>query len=512
MLRRTFGAAAATLALALTLSACSGGGSVGGGGSTHDDTLKIGTMTAPTSLDPKDAVGSAMPYFQATYDTLIKREPNGDFAPMLATKWSYDSTMTKLSLTLREGVKFDDGSAFDAKAVKENLDRFRDGGGGSASLVKGLTVDVVDASHVDLNLAKADPGMLFYLSDAAGLMANPAKFASKDGLVTTPDGTGPYTFDSSKSAIGTSWVFEKRKNYWGDAAKFSTLTISAFDNENAIANGLKTGQLDTALLQTADQQLAIKSDSNLKTQDIQFDFQGLLLFDRGGAVTPALKDVKVRQALNYALDRKTLLSVVRSGAGTETSQVWGTDTKGYDKALDSAYPFDPAKAKTLLSEAGYPNGFELKLPRMTAIVTDNIASAIQANYAAVGVKVTWVDVEAASALNQIFRQKQFPAMVMNMGQSSNDWIVYNALIAPGTFNFFGTMDPDINKLAAEARVLPADKSADLYKQMNKEVVDKAWFVPFYRMTYQLVTVPGITALPQSGMAVPSIYNYSLTAK
>lgn len=513
MMKRFLGAAAAALAVTLTLTACGGGGGAAGGGDAaakHDDTLRIGTMTSPTSLDPKDAIGSALPFFQATYDTLIKREPNGDYSPMLAKAWSYDGPKTTLTLTLRGDVTFADGTAFTSESAKANLERFRDSGGANATFLKGMTVTTVDPTHLTLSLPQADPGLLFYLSDSAGLMANPAKFAVPNGLVTTPDGTGPYVLDTKKSAIGTTWVFDRRDDYWGHKPEFKTITMTAFDNENAIANGLKTKQLDTALLQTADQQLAIKSDTSLTSTDTSFDFQGLLLFDRGGAVTPALKDPKVRQALNYAIDRKTLLNVVRGGSGTVTSQVWGADTKGYDKKLDDAYPYNPGKAKQLLAAAGYSSGFELVLPRMTAIVTDNIASALQTDFAAVGVKLTWADVDQATALNRIFRQREFSAMVMNMGQSSNDWIVYSSLIQPGTFNFFGTTDPQINALAAKARTMSDADAAGVYRDMNRRVVDEAWFLPFYRMTYQLVTVPGIKAVPQAGMAVPSIYNYSLT--
>jgi len=509
MNKRVLGAVGAAVAAVLLLSGCAGGGSEAAA-PTHDDTLRLATMTVPQSLDPKDATGSALPFFQAVYDTLVLRTADGDYEPMLATEWSYNDDQTVLTMALRTDVTFDDGTAFDAKAAKANLERFRDSGGPDAANLAGLKVDAVDESHITLTLEQPNPGLLFFLSDSAGLMANPADFGTEDALVTTPDGTGPYVLDKDKTAIGTTWVYEKRDGYWGDAPDFSTVTMQVFDNENAMVNGLKTGQIDSAVLQSADQQLAAEQDKGLTFQDVLFDFQGILLFDRGGAVTPALAKPEVRQALNYAVDRDTLLKVVRDGRGEVTSQVWGVDSQGYDKSLDGYYTFDPAKAKQLLADAGYPDGFELTLPRLTSIVTDNIASALQTDFAKVGVKLTWADVEAATALQQIFVEKKFSGMVMNMGQSSNDWVAYSTLVAPGTFNFFGTMDDQINQLAAQARALPADKTAELYQQINKRLVEQAWFVPFYRMTYKLVSVPGVTATTQAGMAVPSIYDYSLS--
>jgi len=505
MKKRVLGAIGAVVASAMLLAGCAGETP----SSSHDDTLRLGTMTVPTSLDPIDAIGSALPFFQAVYDTLILRSPDGAYEPMLATEWVYDDSLTVLTLTLRDDVAFDDGTVFDASAAKANLDRFRDGGGPNAGFLTGIEVAVVDDTHITLTLPQPDPGLIFYLSDSAGLMANPAKFDTEDALVTTPDGTGPYVLDSNATAIGTTWAYDRREAYWAEEPDFSTLTISVFDNENALVNGLKTGQLDSALLQVADQQLAAEQDTKLTLQDVLFDFQGLLLFDRDGVVTPELADPRVRQALNYAVDRETLLQVVRDGRGEVTSQVWGVDTQGYDEALDDQYAYDPDKAESLLAEAGYADGFELVLPRLTTIVTDNIATALQTDLAAVGVNLTWADVDTATALQQIFVDREFSGMVMNMGQSSADWIVYSSLIAPGTFNFFGTTDDTVQQLATEARALPADETAELYAELNAHIVEEAWFLPFYRMTYKLVTVPGIEALPQSGMAVPSIYNYSL---
>lgn len=506
MKKRVLAAIGAAAISALVLAGCAAG-STDAAAPAHDDTLRIGTMTVPASLDPKDATGSALPFFQAVYDTLIKRAPDGSYEPMLATEWAWNDARTELALTLRDDVSFDDGTVFDAEAAKANLERFRDAGGPDAGQLTGAEFTATDATHLTMTLPQPNPALLFHLSDSAGLMANPAGFATEDALVTSPDGTGPFVLDKTKTAIGTTWVYEQREDYWGEASDFSELTISVFDNENAMVNGLKTGQLDTALLQMADQQVAAEQDGNLTSQKTNFDFQGVLLFDRGGAVTPALADPKVRQALNYAVDRETLLEVVRDGRGAVTNQVWGPDAAGYDEKLDSHYTFDQGKAKQLLAEAGYEDGFELRLPRMTAIVTDNIASALQTDLAAVGITLTWVDVEPASALKQIFVDKEFSGMVMNMGQSSNDWIVYSTLIKPGTFNFFGTTDETTQRIAAEAAVV--EDATALYGELNQHIVEEAWFVPFYRMDYSLVTVPGIEAQPQSGMAVPSIYNYSL---
>ncbi|MBT2440162.1 ABC transporter substrate-binding protein [Streptomyces sp. ISL-36] len=500
--------AAGVAVASLVLAGCGGGG-----GSAQGDaaTLDIATLTTARSLDPADAIGSALPYFQAVYDTLIQRAPDGAYRPMLATEWAYDKSRTRLSLTLRQGVKFSDGTAFDATAVKANMEHFKKGGGGAAKYLdtlKGVTVE--DATHLTLELTAPDPAMLFHLSDAAGLMASPAKLA--DGsLKTTPVGTGPYTLDKARTAVGNKYVFERKQDYWGQELPYKALTISVFDNETAVVNGLKTGQIDSAVLQDANQQAALASDTRLKKDEYTFDFQGLLLFDRAGVHTPALREVKVRQALNHALDRRTMLAQIRQGRGESTDQVFGPETKAYDKALDTYYAHDPAKAKQLLAQAGYGKGFTLKLPRISAIVGDALASSIQADLKAVGITVVWDQLDGGSALQKVFRERAYSAMVMNIGQSPNDWVAAQELVAPGTFNMFGSSDPTVQRLLPQVRTGSDQQAAEAARALNKHLVVEGWFVPFYRMTYQLVSSADVKVLPQSGMAVPSIYNYSPAA-
>ncbi|UBU12635.1 ABC transporter substrate-binding protein [Nonomuraea gerenzanensis] len=501
-------ATAALLVTASLIAGCSGSGDGGTAGGAPT-TLNIATMTLPQSLDPKDANGSALPFFQAVYDTLIKREPDGTYSPMLATAWSYDDKLTRLSLTLRGDVKFDDGTPFDAEAVKANMERFRKGGGAQAKTLNDVTsIEVVDPTHVTLVLGKPNPAMLYYLSDAAGLMANPKDFAQDDTLKTRPGGTGPYELDAGQTVIGTKWVFTRAANYWGSRLPYDTIAISYFDNETAIVNGIKTGQLDAALIQDADQQISVESDPEVKTVKQEFDFQGMFLFDRAGMVTPELRDPRVRQALNHAIDRPTMLAKIRQGRGAVTSQVFGPATAAYKPELDTYYTFDQAKARALLKEAGHESGFTLKLPRIPAIVSDALAASLQTDLGAVGVKVVWDDLDPGSAVQRIFKDRAYSAMVMNMGQSSADWVAVGEVVLPGAFNMFGYTDDTVKKLLPKIQGSSAqDATADL-QALNEHLVTDGWFMPFYRMTYLHVSDGSVTIKPQDGMAVPAIYNYA----
>ncbi|MGW0660960.1 ABC transporter substrate-binding protein [Streptodolium elevatio] len=490
---------------ALTVSGCAGGS---GGHSANTDSLAIATLSVPQSFDPTTAIGSTLPFFQTVYDTLLKREPDGTYSPMLATTWELDATRTQLRLTLREGVKFADGTPFDAAAAKANLDRFKATQGSNTRWFNDLdAVDVVDGTHVNLKLKQPNPAMLYYLSDAAGLMANPARFAQPDSLKGAPDGTGPYTLDKGKTVIGTKWAYERKADYWGAPLPYKSVNISVFDNETAIVNGVKTGQIDAALLQLADQQIGIESDNRIKAVKQEFDFQGILLFDRDGKITPQLKDPRVRQAINLAVDRATMVSQLRQGRGTATAQVFGPTSPGYKPELDSYYAHDPAKAKALLAEAGHPDGFTLKLPRVATIINDALAASLQTDLKAVGINLVWEQVEPTKAIDRIIRGREFSGMVMNLGQSSNDWVIANDLVSPGPFNIFGTTDPTVQDLLAKLKTETGDQEKAAAQALNRHLVENAWFVPFYRMTYLHVSDGSVEITPQDGMAVPSIYNY-----
>ncbi|MQY02560.1 ABC transporter substrate-binding protein [Actinomadura macrotermitis] len=496
---------AAGAAAAAVLTGCAGSGGAKGG----TDALNIATLTLPQSLDPADANGSAMPFFQAVYDTLIKREADGSYSPMLATKWEYDTDRTELRLTLRDGVKFDDGTPFDATAVKANMERFVKKTGAQAKTLKGVkAITVADKTHLALKLAQPDPAMLFYLSDAAGLMANPAAFAKPgDPLKTRPDGTGPYDLDAKKSAIGTRWVYSRAQNYWGTKLPYDSVTISYFDNETAIVNGIRTGQIDAAVLQDADQQAGIESVPKIVKTKQEFDFQGLVLFDRAGVRTPALRDPRVRQALNYAIDRKTMLAKLRQGRGEATSQIFGTGAAGYVKELDGYYAYDPAKARDLLKQAGQAGGFTLKLPRVSAIVPDALASSLQTDLGAVGVKVAWDNVDGG-AIRRIFTERGYSAMVMNLGQPTTDWLAISDYVLPGAFNMFGYTDDTVKGLLPKIQAAEAGGAKAELRALNEHLVKDAWFVPFYRMSYLHVSDGTVKITPQSGMAVPSLYDYA----
>jgi peptide/nickel transport system substrate-binding protein len=511
-MRRPKGAAAITAVLAVCAGALAGcaSGSPGTAGSSGtagaSDVLRIGSLTAPTNLDPRLDSGPQVTYLQPVYDTLITRNSSGKLLPMLATAWSYNVANTELTLTLRSGLKFADGTAFTSAAVKANLTSFAAAGGASAIEAEQIkSVQTPDATHVVIVLKEPDPGLLFSLTDVLGMMISPAALGNAKKLATTPDGIGPYTFDASASVTGTSWVYNRNPHYFGSPGAFTQITETYYTSETAIVDALRSGQLDTAVIQSADNQTAIKADATLTTTPIDFDWQGILLLDRAGTVTPALKSPLVRQALNYAIDRSAMLAKIQGGAGQVTDQVFSPKGEAYQASLDDAYPYDPAKAKQLLAQAGYPHGFTLTMPDIPTIVSSAMAAALQSYYAAIGVKLVWATA-TADVTTQI-EDRTYSAFVFNDGEPATDWEVIESIVLPGALNMFGSTNP--TELGLIARIQQGGAGAkSALQSLNAWLVENAWFVPFYRMQYQLVTDSAVKAVPDADMAVPALWDYS----
>lgn len=493
-------AATAVVVAALALTGCSAGGA--GGSSGGSSTLTLGSLLEPGALDPGQAQeGNQIVFYQAAYDSLIRRLPNGDLAPMLATDWSYSDDALALTLNLRNDVTFSDGAKLDAAAVKANMEHFKNGSGSQAHTLGDVaSVEVVDDDTVTVHLAQPDPALLVSLSNAAGLMGSPAALGT-DGIKTNPVGSGPYTLNVSKSTSGSEWVFDKRAGYWDPSLqKYDRIVIKYLADASARMNALLSGQIDAVRIDAAQRDrvsqggLTIERDSN--------DWVGFILYDRAGQKVPALGDVRVRQAINMAIDREALLKQFGQGEGELTNQVFGPRSTGFQQTLDGTYEYNPEKARQLIQEAGYGSGIEIPYgtsalgdPAMTAVLVEQLA--------AIGITLKLTEVPAAEGLTSIL-EGRFGMGFMALFQPSS-WTTISQAIAPdATFNPFHTSSPELQALIEQVR--RGDDAAA--QAVNTYVVENAWFAPWYRATTLFAHKPSVTVELQAEQAVPSIYNYA----
>ena len=474
--------AAAAIAMALALSGCGGGGSPGGAAQAPKD-LAIGYIVAPASFMASEARWPNDHYYlQAVYDSLLKVGPDGsELVPSLATKWSYNDDNTVLTMTLRDDVKFSDGTPLTADVAAQNLLRYKGGTGSQAGLISGISkVEATDATTLVITLAQPDPALLPLLAQAPGLVASPKTFDAADAK-TKPVGSGPYTLDTAKTVVGDSYVFTKNPDYWdSSAAHYETVTVKVFTDATAMLNAMRGKQINGGILSDSAIVDQVKT-AGYSTVDAYAGVSGLLLFDRGGKINPALGEVKVRQAINHAIDGDAMLKALAKGYGKSTGQMFNPVGAAFDENLDSTYSYDPAKAKQLLAEAGYANGFTLTLPT-SAGQGPEVYALLKQQLGDIGITLELVDV-GQNLIKELLSGK-YAAGYISLGQDPIDWLnVQNIAKPTSLWNTTKYADPKVESLVSTIQTSTGDDQAKALKELNKYLVDQAWFNPWFSKQY-----------------------------
>ena len=500
-------AAAASLALALT--ACAGGsgtGASGSSGSNSGGTLTLGLLVPATTFEAPDMNwANESPYGQAVYDTLLQASPSGAIVPHLATAWSYNPSKTVLTLTLKSGVKFTDGTAFDASTAAQNLEAFQKGTSNNASdLVNMQSATAESPTKLVITLKQPDPAFLVYLTQNPGLQESPKAFSSTTAK-TTPVGSGPYELDTSATVPGSNYTFTANPNYWDKSQQhYSKLVMNVYSTPTAMLDAIEGGQVNAA--NTFDNtSLTQIQNAGFTVWPLQLNWTGLLLLDRDGKMDGPLANVKVRQAINDAFDRQALLKALSSGYGSVTTQIFPTYSPGYDSSLNSYYTYDPAKGKQLLAQAGYPNGFTLSMPEAAALGASTYALIAQ-QLAAIGIKVNYTSYQGNQIFTAILAPK-YPATFFILQEDPTAWQESQFVIAPSaTWNPFHSANPAVENYIKTIQTGSSAQADSATKALNQYLVQNAWFAPFFRQQSSFVSDKNTKVTVQTGNALPYLWN------
>lgn len=503
--KRLIGTVAVSAALALTLSSCAGDtGGASGDGDTATLTLGMGQepnggWDAATATNTWGAL-----YYQAPYDTLVRRMPDGSFEPMLATDWEYNDDNTVLTMNLRDDVTFTDGTAFDAEAVKSNIERFKEGNGPIASRNAGFIdeVEVIDDDTVALRLSRPEPDLLHYLGDGI-YFASPEAYDTD--LKTVPVGTGPYIMDAAATVSGSSWTFTKNPDYWApELQKYDKVVYNFYSDETALLNALKSGQVDAGYIaQKANIAEAEASDLDILTT--RYDWQGLMLFDRAGAVVPELGDVRVRQAIMRVFDTDLMVDKLQLGYGASNRQVFNEASTTYQPELNEDFSYDLDAAKKLMSDAGYADGFSIDLPLSSALMQQDVVQTIEQGLGELNITVNWTDV-GMEYFNELIAGK-WPMAWVQFG-AEKDWMVSQTLLAEeAVFNPLRSTDPELTSLLASIPTASEGEAAATFQEIDRWVVENGWFAPWYWVDGTYAHKKNIAVEAQAYQTVPSLYNF-----
>ncbi|GAA6123583.1 ABC transporter substrate-binding protein [Bifidobacterium psychraerophilum] len=482
-------AVAAACATVVLLSGCGGAGEDSASGESQ--TLNIGSqMSSFPSLDT-GAITSAGYEGQRlignlVYEGLTKRDvsdpdaPAG-VAPALAKSWTVSDDGLNYTMQLQEDVKFHDGDSWNADALIYNIDRYMnpDNANYDKTLLTYYTVlnyvdHVEKLGDYEVKFVLKEP-FAFFLADLYNVYFASPKSLDADGSkgqATHPVGTGPFEFDSMQT--NQSITMTKNADYWGDVPKLDKIVVQLIPDASARTAALRSGRVDWIEGAQPDDLASLKQ-AGFKTTQNAFDWEWSwqLYTQEDGP----LSNKQVRQALNYAIDRETITTDLLHGTAEPATQFFAPASLYYDKA-DDTYSYDLAKAKQLLSEAGYADGFDMKVGYITAgsgaMQPKAMNEALQAQLAKIGVTVTFEPVDFSTmygklaegntgwdAANQAFSLEQPSSWAWSMGTSAEG-------------GYFDYENPEFDKLWKQALVTTDDdERASLLTQAGKIVTDDA---------------------------------------
>jgi peptide/nickel transport system substrate-binding protein len=446
---------------------------------TVGELLTIGQFAAPQTLDPAKTVQNYAWFEQLAYEPLIIRRSDGSLQPGLATSWRYaGSDNTTFELQLRPGVTFSDGSPLTAQAVVDHFAYVMKSGGQYVPLLAGDTFSATGPMTVTIKTPAPNPDLptLLTQDNLIGGVISPAGLAAKDKLGTQTFGAGRYRVDPAQTVAGDHYTYVPNPRYYDQSAVYwKKVVFKIIPNPQSVLNAMRTGQVD--LTQGDPSTLAAAKQAGITVTSTPLLWVGATLADRGGTMSKPLGDVRVRKALNLATDRRSIATALFAGNGEPTNQLTVPGGYGYDESLNSTYPYDAGKAKALLADAGYPDGFPLKIVTAQYISMNLVAQALAQQWKQIGVDLQITDYANANQYNSDAFGAKFPAFMTIFGQQPI-WTEGPSLFLPkALFNPFHSADQRLQSLYdGAARATGADKDkAD--QAVQAYLVDQAWFVP-----------------------------------
>ena len=421
------------------------------------------------SLDPHQTVaaGTREVLFNI-FEGLVKPNSDGEMIPAVAEKYTLSEDGTTYTFTLREGVKFHNGQTVTAEDVVYSINRCAAVPEGQekplvAAFSAVKSVEALDKKTVAVTIAQRDLEFISYMTAAI----IPADYENQD---TAPVGTGPFRFVSRTPQ--QDFVMERFEDYWGAPAWLDKVTYKICENADALVMNLNGGSIDLCAHLTSAQ--ASQLNQNFQVLEGTMNLvQAIYLNNQAKPFDNQL----VRQALCYAIDRQGIMDMVADGHGTAVgSSIYPAFTKYFLPELVDKYPHDVAKAKELLAQAGYPDGFD-----MTISVPSNYqphmdtAEVVAEQLREAGINVTIQPVEWSTWLDTIYNGRQFQATVVGVDAANmTARAMLERFVSTASRDFINYNNADYDALFAQAQACYDDgEQTALYRAMEKNLAENA---------------------------------------
>ncbi|SLN52043.1 Periplasmic dipeptide transport protein precursor [Roseivivax jejudonensis] len=372
--------------------------------------LTLAIQLEPPHLDPTSAAAGAIDsvLYANVFEGLTRFAADGSIEPALAESWEISEDGTTYTFTLRDGVTFHDGSAFDAEDVVFTLDRARgeDSVNAQKALFEGIeSVTATDPTTVEITLAEPDGAFLFNLAWGDAVMVAPE---SIEDIKTAPVGTGPFAFE--RWVQGDRVDLVRNDAYWGESPALETASFRFISDPTAAFAAMMAGDIDVFSNFPAPENLP-QFESDPRFQVLMGSSEGETILAMNNARAP-LDDALVRQAIAHAIDRQAIIDGAMYGAGTPIGTHFAPHHPDYvDLTELSAH--DPEKARRLLAEAGEEEGMSLTLKLPPPPYARRGGEILAAQLREVGIETEIVNLEWAQWLEEVFRAGEFDLTIVS---------------------------------------------------------------------------------------------------
>jgi len=442
-------------------------------------TLRAAMRAEVSTYDPhKGASGTDHMYLYPVFDTLVRFDDKMNARPGLAESWETPDPKT-LVLKLRKGVKFHDGTPFNAEAVRFNIARAQDKA--TSSMSSELTsidkVEIADEHTVRLRLKAPDASLVLAFADRAGMMVSPTA-AQKlgDQFGRTPVGAGE--FRMVRWQPGSEARLERFADYYEPGRPYlDAIVFKIIPDADTRVSALRSGQVDFIMEVPAQDFAGLKGERNLRVNEGPTLAYWRIFMN---FAKPPLEKKAVREAINLALDRPALLKAVIFGLGEIASQPFPASYWAFNPGV-KPWPHDPARAKAKLAEAGLPNGFTMDMVLEPTPEHVRRAEMIQAQLGGVGIKVDLKPMDLTKGVQAFFRSKEMMAANYRWtGRPDPDQSVRGMFHSTGFYNPGGLKVPRVEELMDQARATyKVEERRRLYQQISEVVQQEAIDTPLY---------------------------------
>lgn len=461
------------------LAACGGNNSSSSTGNEvkKGGELNISLSADPPNLDPNQSTALVDRQVQnSIFDKLFDLNAKGEVVPMLVDSYEVSSDGKTYTLVLKEGIKFHDGTDFNAEAVKFNLDRYREETSRRVSELKFVkNVEATDEKTVKITLSQTFSPFLSVLTDRSGMMASPTAVEKEgDQFGNHPVGTGPYVFE--EHVKGDHVALKKNADYWNGTPKLDNVNFMVFTNGTSSVQNLKSGKLDFVDDVPTKEAKVLEKDSNFSLiAKPGMAYQGFYLNTKEAP----LDNKYLRQAVNKAINRDSFVKVVFDGYAEPNNSPFYPGNLAYGDSNEYEAP-NSDEIKELLAKGGKPDGFSFKMLIGTSPVNESAGSVIQSMLKEYGISVELEKVEFGSLLEKADKG-DFQALMNGWsGRPDPDQSFYDFVVTDKPNNYAHISNPELDNLAEQARIEtdPA-KRKEIYDQAMEIVHDESGYVYIY---------------------------------